>query len=155
MNTDKHHQGESKKCREKAYLQHRGRSTSPKSTQDRDDQEYDEGDQSSSCFLRGAGAERKGKLKMDDLKINTVLLKRCSIIPKENTGRPVVLRLIKKEVKHTIKNVIVTAPQVLATYHTSPGWELIRYKIKGSTTVQMIDKDITYDDETIDMAEQK
>jgi len=74
---------------------------------------------------------------------------------KENTGRPVVLRLIKKEVKHTIKNVIVTAPQVLATYHTSPGWELIRYKIKGSTTVQMIDKDITYDDETIDMAEQK
>ena len=66
--------------------------------------------------------------------------------------------VIQKEVKHTIniyKNVIETAPQVLATYHTSPGWELIRYKIKGSTTVQMIDKDITYDDETIDMAEQK
>jgi len=97
MNTDKHHQGESKKCREKAYLQHRGRSTSPKSTQDRDDQEYDEGDQSSSCFLRGAGAERKGKLNMDDLKIKTVLLKQCSIIPKENTGRPVVLRLIRRK----------------------------------------------------------
>ena len=66
--------------------------------------------------------------------------------------------VIKKVVKNTTKiykNVIETAPQVLATYHTSPGWELIRYKIKGSTTVQMIDKDITYDDETIDMAEQK
>jgi hypothetical protein len=50
--------------------------------------------------------------------------------------------------------VIETAPQVLATYHTSPGWELIRYKIQGSTTVQMIDKDITYDDETIDIVEQ-
>ena len=54
--------------------------------------------------------------------------------------------VIKKEVKHTTKiykNVIETAPQVLATYHTSSGWELIRYKIKRSTTVQMIDKDIT------------
>jgi hypothetical protein len=64
--------------------------------------------------------------------------------------------VIKKEVKHTTKiykNVIETAPQVLATYHTSPGWELTRYKIKGSTTVQMIDKDITYDDETIDIGE--
>ena len=65
--------------------------------------------------------------------------------------------VIKKELKHTTKfykNVIETAPQVLVTYHKSPGWELIRYKIKRSTTVQMIDKDITYNDGTIDMAEQ-
>jgi hypothetical protein len=45
MNTDKYHQGEREKCKEKAYLQHKGRSTSPQSTQDRDDQEYEEGNQ--------------------------------------------------------------------------------------------------------------
>ena len=38
-------------------------------------------------------------------------------------------RVIKKEVKHMIKkDVIATAPQELAMYHTSPGWEIIRYR---------------------------
>ena len=46
MNTDKYHQGERMECKTKAYLLNRGRSTRPQSTQDRDDQEYEEGDQS-------------------------------------------------------------------------------------------------------------
>ena len=48
MDTDKYHQGERMKSKEHAYvrkqprdLQHRGRVTSPQSTQDREDQEYD------------------------------------------------------------------------------------------------------------------
>ena len=41
MNTDKYHQGERMSCKENAYLQRRGRITSPQSTQD---QEYDEDD---------------------------------------------------------------------------------------------------------------
>ena len=53
MDTDKYHQEKRMKCKEHAYarkqprdLQHRGRVTSPQSTQDREDQEYEEGDQS-------------------------------------------------------------------------------------------------------------
>ena len=53
MDTDKYHQVGSMKSKEHAYarkqprdLRHRGRVTSPQSTQDREDQEYEEGDQS-------------------------------------------------------------------------------------------------------------
>jgi hypothetical protein len=53
MDTDKYHQGERMKSKEHAYsrkqprdLQRRGRLTSPQSTQDREDQEYEEEDQS-------------------------------------------------------------------------------------------------------------
>ncbi len=45
MHTDKYHQGEKMECKSKTYLQNSGRSTSPQSIQDRDDQEYEEGDQ--------------------------------------------------------------------------------------------------------------
>jgi hypothetical protein len=46
MLTDKYHQGEKMECKAKTYLQNSGRSTSPQSTQDCEDQESEEGDQS-------------------------------------------------------------------------------------------------------------
>ncbi len=123
MNTDKHHQGERKECKEGSQdiLQ----------AEDEDDHDYQDNDDEGDNLYHQVYEDN------DDEDKDTYH-QNCQIDRHESDQ----------------EGLIETAPQVLATYHTSPGREIIRYKIKRSMTVQMIDKNITYNDETIDIPEQ-